>query len=82
MAFDLGEALKGVSYQGAGREQIEYIRLDRLDEDPNNFYQLSDIDQLAARLKEAQKLIKYCKDTLYKTDEKIKALLGEDSVLY
>jgi exodeoxyribonuclease VII small subunit len=41
-----------------------------------------DIDQLAARLKEAQKLIKYCKDTLYKTDEKIKALLGEDSVLY
>lgn len=37
-----------------------------------------DIDQLAARLKEAQKLIKYCKDTLYKTDEKIKALLGEE----
>ena len=50
MAFDLGEALKGVSYQGAGREQIEYIRLDRLDEDPNNFYQLSDIDQLAANI--------------------------------
>ena len=37
-----------------------------------------DIDQLACRLKEAQKLIKFCKDTLYKTDEKIKALLGEE----
>lgn len=47
MAFDLGEALKNVSYPGTGREQIEYIRLDLLDEDPNNFYQLSDIDQLA-----------------------------------
>ena len=37
-----------------------------------------DIDHLANRLKEAQKLIKFCKDTLYKTDEKIKALLGEE----
>ena len=36
-----------------------------------------DIDQLATRLKEAQKLIKFCKDTLYKTDEKIKALLDD-----
>ena len=50
MAFDLGEALKGVSELGTKREQIEYIRLDRLDEDPNNFYQLSDIDQLAANI--------------------------------
>ena len=47
MAFDLGEALKNVSYPGTGRDQIEYIRLELLDEDPNNFYQLSDIDQLA-----------------------------------
>ena len=37
-----------------------------------------DIDQLATRLKEAQKLIKLCKEKLYKTDEKIKALLGEE----
>lgn len=37
-----------------------------------------DIDQLAARLKEAQKLIKLCKDKLYKTDEKIKALLCDE----
>lgn len=34
-----------------------------------------DIDQLTERLKEAQKLIKLCKDKLYKTDEKIKAML-------
>ena len=37
-----------------------------------------DIDQLASRLKEAQKFIKFCKETLYKTDEKIKARLGEE----
>ena len=37
-----------------------------------------DIDQLADRLNEAQKLIKQCKDKLYKTDEKIKALLEKE----
>lgn len=37
-----------------------------------------DIDQLAVRLKEAQKLIKLCKEKLYKTDEKIKALLSDE----
>ena len=37
-----------------------------------------DIDQLTDRLKEAQKLIKQCKDKLYKTDEKIKALLEKE----
>ena len=36
-----------------------------------------DIDQLTARLKEAQILIKFCKDKLYKTDEKIKTMLEE-----
>lgn len=50
MAFDLGAALRGVSELGTGREQIEYIRLELLDEDPNNFYQLSDIDKLAANI--------------------------------
>ena len=34
-----------------------------------------DIDELTVRLKEAQRLIKLCKDKLYKTDEKIKAML-------
>ena len=50
MAFNLGDALKGVSEVGSGREQIEYIRLDLIDEDPNNFYRLSDIDPLAANI--------------------------------
>lgn len=50
MAFDLGEALKGVSELGTGRQQIEYIRLDLIDEDPNNFYQLSGIEELAANI--------------------------------
>lgn len=50
MAFDLGKALQGVSDLGTGREQIEYIRLDRIDNDPNNFYLPSDIDNLAANI--------------------------------
>lgn len=37
-----------------------------------------DIDQLADRLQEAKRLITLCKDTLYKTDEKIKALLDAE----
>ena len=50
MGFDLGALLKDVSNFGTGREQIEYIRLDLIDGDPNNFYQLSDIDKLAANI--------------------------------
>ena len=50
MAVNLGELLKDVPKFDTGREQIEYIRLDRLDEDPNNFYQLTDIDNLAANI--------------------------------
>ena len=34
-----------------------------------------DIDTLAAQLKTAQELIKYCKDKLTKTDEEIKKIL-------
>ena len=36
-----------------------------------------DIDQLSERLKDAKELVKLCKDKLYKTDEEIKAILGE-----
>jgi len=50
MAFNLGDALKGVSELGTNREQIEYIHLDLIDEDPNNFYKLSDIDELAENI--------------------------------
>ena len=50
MAFNLGDALKAVSYSGTDREQIEYIELDRIEEDPNNFYLLTGIDELAANI--------------------------------
>lgn len=50
MAFDLGAALKDVSKLDTGREQIEYIRLEQIEEDPNNFYQLSDVENLAANI--------------------------------
>lgn len=32
------------------REQIEYIDIDRIDDDPNNFYELSGLDELAANI--------------------------------
>lgn len=37
-----------------------------------------DIDELGDYLKEAQKLIKFCKDKLYKTDQEIQRMLEED----
>lgn len=37
-----------------------------------------DIDQLGENLKEAQRLIKFCKDKLYKADAEIKKMLEED----
>ena len=52
--FDLGElsrALSGpVPDSGTAREQIEYINVDLLDDDPNNFYSLRDLDELAANI--------------------------------
>lgn len=56
--FSLGDALRG-QLQGVNvskldtsgsREQIEYIPLDRIDSDPNNFYELSGVDELAASI--------------------------------
>ena len=37
-----------------------------------------DIDQLGENLKEAQRLIKFCKDKLYKADAEINKMLEED----
>lgn len=34
----------------SGREQIEYIDIDLIDDDPNNFYELSSLDELAANI--------------------------------
>ena len=39
-----------------------------------------DIDQLGENLKEAQKLIKFCRDKLYKADAEIQKMLEEDTV--
>ena len=36
-----------------------------------------DIDELAGVLKEAQELVKFCREKLYKVDEDIKALTEE-----
>lgn len=47
MAVNLADILKGVSDSDTGLEQIEYIPLTELDEDPDNFYQLSGIAELA-----------------------------------
>ena len=52
--FDMGEFAKTlaqpVSESGTGREQIEYISVDLLDDDPNNFYSLRALDELAANI--------------------------------
>lgn len=45
--FNLAALLAEVSEPDTGREQIEYISLDLIDSDPNNFYTLTDIDKLA-----------------------------------
>lgn len=49
--FDLASVLKNVSgLDTTSREQIEYIDIDLIDGDPANFYELSEIDALAANI--------------------------------
>ena len=50
--FNLGDYLKteDVSKMDTGAEQIVYIDLDRIDPDPNNFYSLDGIDELAGNI--------------------------------
>ena len=52
MGFDLAAALKDVSNldTSGNRDQIEYIDIDLIDQDPNNFYQLSKVDELASNI--------------------------------
>lgn len=50
MAFNLGDALKDVSKLDTGREQIEYIRLDLIDDDSKNFYATDEIESLARNI--------------------------------
>lgn len=52
--FDLADVLKDVSemdtFLPENREQIEYIDIDMIDSDPNNFYEISAIDELASNI--------------------------------
>lgn len=52
--FNLADVLSDVSKLDTispdNREQIEYISIDLIDTDPNNFYELSEIDALAANI--------------------------------
>lgn len=53
--FDLASVLSDVSKldtgsSANGREQIEYIPLGLIDPDPNNFYELSEVAELAANI--------------------------------
>ena len=52
MGFDLSAMLKDVSNldTSGNRDQIEYIDIDLIDQDPNNFYQLSKVDELASNI--------------------------------
>ena len=52
MGFDLASVLKNVPDSGTsdGRERIEYIGLDKLRDDPNNFYSLDGIEELAGNI--------------------------------
>ena len=47
MAFDLAAVLRDVPKSDTGRDQITYLPLDDLESDPDNFYELSNVDNLA-----------------------------------
>ena len=51
--FNLSDVLANAAGRDLGqpgREQIEYIDIDLIDPDPRNFYELSDLDELAANI--------------------------------
>lgn len=49
--FDLASVLKDAGAQmGTGREQIEYIDIDKIDADANNFYAMNGINALMANI--------------------------------
>ena len=50
MAFDITSVLKGVSGPDTAKEQLEYIPVDQIDPDPNNFYSLDGLDELAGNI--------------------------------
>ena len=48
--FDVSAFFKGVSAADTGREQIEYIPLDLIDQNPENFYSLEGVNELAGNI--------------------------------
>lgn len=48
--FDLSAPLSDVSGPNTDREQIDYISMDLIDDDPGNFYQLTGLEELAANI--------------------------------
>lgn len=48
--FNLADVLKAVPKTDTGPERIERIDIDRLGDDPKNFYSLSDLDSLAENI--------------------------------
>lgn len=48
--FDLSALLADVSGSDTDREQIDYISMDLIDDDPQNFYQLTGLEELAANI--------------------------------
>lgn len=60
---------KEINYESAVRELESIVA--RMENDE------LDIDSLTEQLEKAQKLIKYCKDKLTKTDDEIKKILGQ-----
>lgn len=60
------------------KEQTYETALTRLEEIVESFEQNTlELDELSVRLKEAQKLLKFCKDKLVKTDADVKKILAD-----
>ena len=53
MSFDITEFVKSVPNRDSSREQIEYIPLEKLLPDPDNFYSMAGIEELAANIETA-----------------------------
>ena len=53
MSFDITELVKSVPNRDSSREQIEYIPLEKLLPDADNFYSMAGIEELAANIETA-----------------------------
>lgn len=53
MSFDITELVKSVPNRDSSREQIEYIPLEKLLPDADNFYSMTGIEELAANIETA-----------------------------